>query len=173
MNDQDEVDIFVEDIGRPAPAEPVAAGGLTSGAYVIGSAGLLGATAIDATAVAARHLGFPILGSIELVQVAAVLTATGAMIVATGVGAHASVHILTQRLSQSVRSLLGRCADGLGAVLFVLFLAGSIWVAAAMWDGFERTEILTIDLRWFRALWIIGACLIAFLFVRRSFGDRK
>ena len=173
MNDQDEVDIFVEDIGRPAPIESAAAGGLTKAAYVIGSAGLLGATAIDATAVAARHLGSPLLGSIELVQVAAVLTATGAMIVATSVGAHASVHILTQRLSQSARGVLGRCADSLGAVLFALFFAGSVWVADDMWGGFERTEILNIDLRWFRALWIVGALLITFLFVRRTIGERK
>jgi len=142
-------------------------------AYAVGAIGLLAATAVDAIAVLGRHTGFTFLGSIELVQSSTVLTATAAMIVATAVGVHASVHIITQRLSESHRNSLARWANALGALLFAILFAGSLWVAAEMWGGFERTELLGIQLRWLRALWIAGTVIIAIMFVRRTMGGSK
>lgn len=153
------------------PVEPPAPGGpgpLARAAYAIGSAGLLVATGADALAVAGRHLGFRILGSIEIVQTAVVLIASSAMVAATIVGAHASVHIVTERLSTAAAARLARVAALLGALTFLIFVAGSTWVASDLWTGFEQTELLGISLRWFRALWIAAALLVALLFLRKA-----
>lgn len=164
----DNGDLFIEDAGLPLAPETAKTGLIGETAYILGSIGLLGATAVDAIAVAGRHAGFTLLGSIELVQAASVITATSAMVVATAVGAHASVHIVTQRLSEHARVGLAKWAGLLGAILFIAILAGSSWVAAEMWPGHEQTELLAIPIRWLRAFWIVGALLITVLFVRRS-----
>src|SRR5689334_21962707 len=77
---------------------PVPSGPLARISYVLGAIGLLAATASDAIAVAGRHSGFHLLGSIELVQAAVVLLASSAMLLVTIAGGHASVHIVTERL---------------------------------------------------------------------------
>ena len=141
---------------------------LTRLAFLVGSVGLLGATATDAIAVLGRHTGFALLGSIEIVQVAVVLAASSAMIGATLQRSHASVHIVTERMRPPVQRRLARVAAMLGALLFLLIALGSAWVAADLWNGFERTELLGLPLRWFRLLWIVAALLIAVLFARQA-----
>jgi TRAP-type C4-dicarboxylate transport system permease small subunit len=169
MTERDGPDeLLIEDAGTPIVAESRAPGPIAKAGYFLGSVGLLSATAVDAIAVAGRHLAFTFLGSIELVQTAAVVTATSAMVVATAVGAHASVHIVTQRLSERARLRLARWSGVLGAVLFAAIAAGSFWVAEELWPGFEQTEIIAIPLRWLRAFWILGAVLITLLFLRRA-----
>jgi TRAP-type C4-dicarboxylate transport system permease small subunit len=159
------------------PGDSIPAAAATSplarAAYLIGSAGLLVATAADSIAVAGRHLGFRLLGSIEIVQASVVLIAASAMVVATLVGSHASVHIVTERLSAAVGARLARVAALLSALAFALVAAGSIWVASDLWSGFEQTELLGISLRWFRALWIAAAVLITFLFLRAALRPRQ
>ncbi|MFL6728159.1 MAG: TRAP transporter small permease [Sphingomicrobium sp.] len=164
-------ELLIEDAGTPIVPETTT-GAVGKAAYFLGSVGLLTATAVDALAVAGRHLGFTVLGSIELVQAAAVLTATSAMVVATAVGAHASVHIVTQRLSEAARIRIARWADALGALLFAAITGGSCWVAAEMWPGFEQTELLGIGIRWLRAFWILGALLITGFFLLRAARNR-
>ncbi|WP_165356257.1 TRAP transporter small permease subunit [Sphingosinicella sp. BN140058] len=152
----------------PGAHSEAAAGPLGRTAYWIGSAGLLIATAADAIAVAGRHTGFHLLGSIEVVQASVVLIASSAMVAATIVGAHASVHILTERLRPGTARRLARGAALLGTLLFLLIAAGSAWVASDLWSGFEQTELLGIPLRWLRLLWIAAALLIAMLFLRTA-----
>jgi len=148
---------------------PNAAQGLLARfAYGLGGIGLLGATLSDALAVAGRHLGFRILGSIELVQTAVVLLGASAMLIATLVGGHASVHIVTQRLSRPSASRLARVAAFVSGGVFLALAAGSIWVASDLWHGFEQTELLHIPLRWLRAIWIVFALLIASIFLRNA-----
>ena len=153
-------------------AGPAGAGRLGEAAYLVGSLGLLAATFTDALAVAGRHTGLHLIGSIELVQASVVLVASSAMVAATIVGAHASVHILTERLAGTTARRLARIASVLSALLFLLFAAGSIWVAGDLWDGFEQTELLGIPLRWFRLLWIAAALLVAFLFLHAALRRR-
>lgn len=137
-------------------------------AYGLGGIGLLGATLADSLAVAGRHLGFRILGSIELVQTAVVLLGASAMLIATLVGGHASVHIVTERLSRHTASRLARIAALVSGCVFLALAAGSIWVASDLWHGFEQTELLHIPLRWLRATWIVFALLIAAIFLRNA-----
>jgi TRAP-type C4-dicarboxylate transport system permease small subunit len=164
----DSSDLVIDEEGHAIREAPVKVGPLGKAAYWIGSAGLLVATAADALAVLGRHTGFAFLGSIEVIQVSVVLIASAAMVAATIVGSHASVHILTERLAKPTAERLARIASGLSALLFLLLAAGSIWVASDLWSGHEQTELLGIQLRWFRAAWIAAALLIVALFVRQA-----
>lgn len=121
--------------------------------------------AIDALAVLGRHTGISLLGSIELVQTTVVLIATSAMISATLAGTHAAVHILTERLPARANRVLARFANFLSAIVFLLMVAGSSWIATDLWSGFEQTELLQIPLRWFRLLAIFAFALVAGLFL--------
>ena len=95
-------------------------GTLTRIAYAIGGFGLLGATAADSIAVAGRHTGIHLLGSIELVQACVVLLAGSAMLIATQVGEHASVHIVTERLAKPTAARLARIASLIAGLVFML-----------------------------------------------------
>jgi TRAP-type C4-dicarboxylate transport system permease small subunit len=147
-------------------------GPLARAAYALGGFGLLAATATDALSVAGRHLGFHLLGSIELVQAAVVLLGASAMLIATIVGAHASVHIVTERLSRRAAARLARATALVSGLVFLLLAAGSAWVASDLWNGFEQTELLRLPLRWLRALWIVFALLIALRFLRDAWKGR-
>jgi TRAP-type C4-dicarboxylate transport system permease small subunit len=164
----DTSDLVIDDEGHAVAHEPAHLGPVGRAAYLIGSAGLLTATATDALAVLGRHTGFQLLGSIEIVQAAVVLIASSAMVAATIVGSHASVHIVTERLSPQTARRLARGAAVLSALLFALFALGSLWVATDLWTGFEQTELLGIPLKWLRALWIAAGILITFLFLRSA-----
>ena len=136
-------------------------------AFVVGSAGLLIAMGADALAVLGRHLGVPLLGSIEVVQASVVLVASAAMIAATLRGSHARVHILLGRLSAVRRLALERVADAVSAAVFLTFAIGSIWIASELWHGHELTDLLHIPLRWLRVFWIATSLLIVALLITR------
>ena len=74
--------------------------------FYVGSAGLLCMMLVEAAAVIGRHLGMPLMGALEIVQAAIVPAACAAMLIATLRGAHAAVHLVTERLPPR------RCADG-------------------------------------------------------------
>ncbi|MFM5908582.1 MAG: TRAP transporter small permease subunit [Novosphingobium sp.] len=166
MVSTDSDDIAMSDLG-PAHDHP-GRSPMAHMAYLLGGAGLLGATAVDSLAVAGRHIGLPVLGSIELVQGAVVLLASSAMLIATLVGEHASVHVVTERLRPAVAARLARGASVVCALAFTLIAIGSAWICAELWDGFERTELLHLPLRWLRLLWVVFALLTAFAFARRA-----
>jgi TRAP-type C4-dicarboxylate transport system permease small subunit len=133
----------------------------------VGSAALLVAVATDALAVLGRHTGFAFLGAIEIFQMAA-LTATSAAIVLTTLsGRHASVHILTEHVSARPRRIILATGHLTSALAFAVLCAGSIWVATDLWPTHELTELLGIQVRLFRLLWIGASALVAGLFVVR------
>lgn len=144
------------------------ANGLTRLAYAIGGLGLLGATFSDSIAVAGRHTGIHLLGSIELVQAFVVLLGGSAMLIATQVGEHASVHIITERLAKPTAAKLARIASLFAALAFLLIAIGSVWISSELWNGYERTELLHLPIRWLRAIWVAFALLIAMTFFQRA-----
>lgn len=156
----------LSDLPEDAAGAATARGPLASLAYALGGAGLLGATAADSLAVAGRHTGFNLLGSIELVQAMVVLLGTSAMLIATLVGGHASVHIVTERLSRPVAGRLARIAAAISGAVFLVLAIGSIMVLRDLWSGHEETELLFIPIRWLRLVWITFALLIAGSFLR-------
>jgi TRAP-type C4-dicarboxylate transport system permease small subunit len=134
----------------------------------IGSIALLLAMSTDALAVAGRHAGIRLFGSIEIVQACIVLVATTAIVLTTIVEGHARVHILLDRLKPATASRLLRDADWVSALVFLWLATGSTWLLADLWRAFELTEILHLPLRWLRLAWIIGSLVTAALFVRRA-----
>lgn len=148
-----------------APGTSPPSGALAKVAYALGGFGLLAATAADSIAVAGRHAGIPLLGSIELVQVAVVLLASSAMMIVTLAVGHASVHIVTERVSPALAAVLARFANLLSGLVFLALAIGSIWITADLWNGFEQTELLHIPLRWLRLVWIVFALLISARFL--------
>jgi TRAP-type C4-dicarboxylate transport system permease small subunit len=138
---------------------------LTRVSFVLGAVGLLGAMLIDASAVVGRHLGVPLLGSIELVESCVVWMASASLVGTTLGRGHASVHILTQQLSAAGRARMQRVSDGLSAVFFAALALGSIVVARDLWGGDERTELLGLPLAPLRVLWCASASGIVALFI--------
>ncbi|HVI99854.1 MAG TPA: TRAP transporter small permease subunit [Sphingomonas sp.] len=158
------------DVGEDAVAEARARrrGPLRSAALAIGAAALLLAMATDALAVAGRHLGFTVLGAIEIFEACIVVAATAALLLATLDHGHAQVRILTERLRPTTAHRLERATNALSALIFVVLAGGSAWLASDLWGGHEVTELLGLPLRWLRAFWIAGALLVAALFAVRA-----
>jgi TRAP-type transport system small permease protein len=151
--------------GRPAAL-------LSRLAFVCGSAGLLLAMTLDAAAVVGRHIGVPLLGSIELVQACIVLAASSALIGATLGRAHARVHVFSERLPSAARAALLRVGELLGALFFGSLAAGSIWVASELWGEREASELLGIPIAPLRAAWCASTIGIVALFVTRAVARR-
>lgn len=123
-----------------------------------GGAALLAATAIDTVAVIGRHVGIPVAGSIEMMQVAVLIAGSIGLLIATLDRAHARVKLLSDRLSPLWRDRAERLSD-LITLLFVLaLLAGSVWLAADLWGGHEQSELLGIPWSVLRA--IANICLL-------------
>lgn len=160
---------FVADADLPeaAPAD-VATGPLGRLVFAVGSAGLLIAAGTDALAVLGRHVGFRLVGSIEVVQMAVVLIASAAVVGATLLRAHAAVHLLTSRLSAAAAARLAPIVSVLSAVAMAAIAAASIWIAADLWDGHEMTELLHLPIRPFRLVWAVAALVAAVVFLAQA-----
>lgn len=133
--------------------------------FMLGAFALGGAMATDTIAVAGRHLGIALLGSIEVMQALIVVLATSAMLMTTLVDGHARVRIVLEKVSAPTVLQLERLADIASAAAFLWLAIGSVWLAHDLWNGHEVTEILSIPLRWLRVFWIAGCVVIAALFL--------
>jgi TRAP-type C4-dicarboxylate transport system permease small subunit len=129
-----------------------------------GGAAMLAATAIDTFAVIGRNIGVPILGSIELVQAAILVSGTLALALATSANLHARVRLVTQRIGERPRLLLDRVSRLATALFFVTLAWGSIWLASDLWSGHERSELLGVPwsvLRLIANVGLVSCVLIA------------
>lgn len=140
-------------------------------AYGLGATGLGLAASSDFIAVAGRHLGLHLLGSIELTQTGIVFLGAGAMLYATLERHHASVHMVTSRLSAQTAALLRQIMSVVSAAVFLSVAIGTAWVMRDLWNGYEMTELLHIPIRWLRALWLVASFAIAALFLRQAFSN--
>lgn len=152
----------------PPEHDVPARGPMAMVAYIIGGVGLMGATFVDSLAVAGRHLGLGLLGSIELVQVSVILLGAAAMVIATMTHNHASVHIFTERMRPKTQGTWKRIAAFISGLAFLTVAAGSMWVLSDTWAGFEETELLHIPIKWLRLVWVLCALTIAGLFLRQA-----
>ncbi|WP_129793819.1 TRAP transporter small permease [Sphingosinicella sp. CPCC 101087] len=132
---------------------------------VVGGGALLLAMATDAIAVLGRHSGFPLLGSIEIVQASVVIAAIAAMVVASVARTHATVHLVTDRASPRLRRWLVGIGQALGALLFVGLLIGSGWIAADLWNAHEESEVIGIPYRPLRLLVLSGCAALVVIFL--------
>lgn len=142
-------------------------------AFFVGAIGLVLATATDSLAVIGRHTGVTFLGSIEIVQSAVVLAASGAIITATLARSHAAVHILTEKLAPIAAKRLASGAAALSALMFLAVALGSGWLLIEGWNGHERTELLLIPFRWLRLVWTGASLVVAILFAAQALRMRS
>lgn len=136
--------------------------------FALGAAALLVAMTADAAAVIGRHVGLPFLGAIELVQACVVIATSSAMVGATLSGAHATVHILLERVPERARRGLTAFGAAAGAACFALLAAGSAWILRDLWGGHEQTELLALPIAPLRLFWCASAALIVLLFLVRA-----
>lgn len=141
--------------------------------FYVGAAALLFAVAVDAIAVIGRHIGKPLLGSIELMQAAILIAASAAIVSATMVDKHAVVHLLIDRLSPRARRIMDRVHAALCALFFAALAAGSIWIALDLRGGNEESELLRIPYAPLRMVSIIAVLAVALVYVLRIAGRRR
>ena len=139
---------------------------------VVGGGALLAAMGIDGFAVVGRHLGFPLLGSIEAVQAAVLVAGCVALLAATQARRHASVHLLVDRLPPRGAALLRRAGFLLGALLFAALAVASAWIAIELWPGHEESEWLHIRYAPLRAMTVLFAAWVAAAFLRAALRRR-
>lgn len=145
---------------------------LTRLAFAIGSLGLLGSMLIDFAAVVGRRSGVPLLGSIELSELCIVCMASASLLGVTLERGHASVHLLTERLPERPKRAFARASDALSAVFFAFILAGSVLLAAELWNGAEQSELLALPIRPLRVIFCASLLGIVCYFLARAFGRR-
>jgi TRAP-type transport system small permease protein len=131
------------------------------GLVLVGGGALLAAMAIDGIAVIGRHVGWPLLGSIEIIQAAVLVAGCAALLVATIAGVHARVHLIVDRLPAGLRNLFERGGVLAGALLFVALAVASAWIAADLWQGHEESEWLQVPYRPLRVLAIAASVAVA------------
>jgi len=140
--------------------------------FYLGAAALLFAVAVDAIAVIGRHIGKPLLGSIELMQGAILIAASAAIVSATLVDKHAVVHLLIDRMSPRTRQIMDRVHAALCAMFFAALAAGSIWIALDLRGGNEESELLRIPYAPLRVISIVSVLAVALTYALRI-GKRR
>lgn len=138
-------------------------------AFAIGSLGLLGAMAVDFAAVIGRRSGVPLLGSTELSELCIVCMASASLLGVTLDRGHASVHLLTERLSPGPKLAFARASDLLAAVFFAFILGGSALLVFDLWHGSEQSELLQLPIMPLRVIWCASLIGIVICFVGRVF----
>jgi TRAP-type transport system small permease protein len=141
--------------------------------FYLGAAALLFAVAVDAIAVIGRHIGKPLLGSIELMQAAILIAASNAIVSATMVDKHAVVHLLIDRLSPRARQLMDRVHAALCALFFAALAVGSIWIALDLRGGNEESELLRLPYAPLRTISIIAVSAVALIYLWRIGARRR
>jgi len=136
--------------------------------FYLGAAALLFATAVDALAVIGRHIGMPLLGSIELMQAAILIASSAAIVSVTMVDKHAVVHLLIDRLSPRIQRAMSRIHAVLCALFFFALAAGSIWIALDLHGGNEESELLRIPYAPLRVITILSVSGVALIHLRRA-----
>ena len=157
----------LEDPTAPAPRP------LRGPLFYVGAGGLLSVMMVESVSVIGRHLGRPLLGAFEVIQAAILLAACAAMVIATLTDAHASAHLVVDRLPPRLRGALLRTGAALSAVFFTGLLAGSLWLARDFWHAHEHSELLGIPFRPLRAVVSAAACAVAVVFVHRALRSRS
>jgi TRAP-type C4-dicarboxylate transport system permease small subunit len=154
---------------QAAASDPGARGPL----FYLGAAALLLATSVDAIAVLGRHIGLPLLGSLELVQAAIVVASSTAIVFATLANRHAAARFLLDRSTPRLRRLLQQFARVLTLLFFLILASGQAWITHDLWDGHEDSELLHIPFAPLRLVSILAVLLAAGITLRRLLRQPK
>lgn len=127
--------------------------------FAIGGFALMAAMATDFVSVIGRHFGLHIVGALEIVQYCIVTAVSAALVVATLNGAHAAVHVLTERMTTPARRAMARLSDALTAICFFGVLFGDVWLARDVWSSDERSDLLGLPIAPARLVWCASLAL--------------
>jgi TRAP-type C4-dicarboxylate transport system permease small subunit len=134
--------------------------------FYVGAGGLLLAMVVETIAVLGRHAGIPLIGALEVIQACILLMASAAMLSATLNKGHATVTILTNRVSERARRCLQAFGHLLSAAFFLALATGAAWLAMDAWHEHERSEMLHIPFKPLRIISLLAASSIAIVFLR-------
>lgn len=132
--------------------------------FYIGAGGLMIAMIVEAIAVLGRQIGVPLLGALEIIQAAILLTATASMLSATLVNAHATVHLFVERLSPTAQRWLSRFGLLVSSAFFACLSFSAAWLALEAWNDFEHSELLHIPYRPLRIIVVVMTAAVAIVF---------
>lgn len=135
-----------------------------------GAAALLLAAGVDVVAVAGRHLGIPLLGSLEIVQALILIASSSALVCATVARKHAAVHILVDRVGPASRGWLQRCSALLCVIFLISLAAGSAWIASDLRGAHEQSELLHIPFAPLRVISCVALLMTAAAIGRAMLG---
>jgi TRAP-type transport system small permease protein len=154
------------------PSRPPAVAG-RGPLFYVGACALLGAMAVDAAAVAGRHLGIPLLGSLEIVQALILIASSSALVSATLANKHAAVHLLINRVPPSAKRWLKRLNAMLSVVFLVMLAVGTAWIASDLWNGHEQSELLHIPYAPLRIVCLAALLLAAAVLIPKIVRQRE
>lgn len=140
---------------------------------ILGGAALLLAVATETLSVVGRHVGYPLLGAVELVQAAILVAACAAIIIATVERRHAVVNLVLNRLTATRRDTMERLGFALATLLVGAWLAGAVWIAVDMAPGQEESELLRIPYIPLRLIEIAALLAVTILFAVQAIGRRR
>jgi len=141
---------------------------------VVGGGGaLLAAAGVDTISVIGRHIGLPLLGSIELVQAAVLIAGSASLVAATLAASHAVVRLVVDRLPAKMRGVLNWVNGLASALLFLGLLTGSVWIMADMWGGHEESELLRLPYIPLRLICCASLATVALIFLVRALGRSR
>jgi TRAP-type C4-dicarboxylate transport system permease small subunit len=135
----------------------------------ISGGALLAAVAVDSLAMLGRQVRIPFLGSIEIVQAVVLVAAAGALIIATLDAAHARVNLVLDRLPPRWRARFETLHALAAAFVHASLLAGTVWIAADLWSGYEESELLHIPYAPLRIVTVVSFAVLLLLALRGLF----
>lgn len=124
----------------------------------IGGLALLAATLIDTFAVIGRYVGWPLRGSIELMQPAILVGGAAGLTLATLAANHARIRLLVGRLGPASGAWADRLSELATSLFLGALLAGSGWIALDLWGGHEMSELLGVP--WWLMRAFANLCLL-------------
>lgn len=136
--------------------------------FYVGASGLMLAMLVEAIAVLGRQIGVPLLGALEIIQAAILLTASTSMLMATLTGAHATVHLLVERLSPRGQAALRRAACVVASAFFACLTIAALWLTIDAWNDFEHSELLHIPYRPLRVIVVVMTAAVAGVFAYKA-----
>jgi TRAP-type C4-dicarboxylate transport system permease small subunit len=141
--------------------------------FWIAALALFTTVGIDTAAVVLRQFGRSFPGSTELVQFAIVPSTSAAIILATLLRAHATVHVLVDRAGGGIRRFIARLEQAALLLLFLCLAAASAWLLAETWREPERSDLLLLPIAPLRIVWVLALTIAAALSLRRLFAGRS
>ena len=140
---------------------------------LLGGIPLMLAMLVEFITVIGRHTGFMLLGSIEAVQAAILLSSATAIVLATLARSHAKVHLLLSHTDGRTRAALKFFNALCGALFFLALTIGSVWLAADMWGAREQSELLALPYFPLRCFVCLAMLVTALLYARRALSGKK